>query len=139
MIKKVFPYFRYLIFPITLGILTISNIQGLLFLLCILLAAIFNAVMDSIENEHIFSTIFSKLNPSFWSKRESWNKSYTIMEYDVDAWHLSKSANIICWISAILLYRPLINPIMDLLLMGYFLNTTFSAFYNEVFKLRTKN
>lgn len=101
-------------------------------LIFISLAAFFNSVMDSVENEHIHDTIFSKLNPSFWYKRESWDKAKKIFGYKFDAWHLSKSAMIVCFITGFYFaygFEWYYFPIG-----GVVWNAVFNLFYSVVWK-----
>lgn len=47
------------------------------------LAAIANAVMDRLADKpHFDSSIFSKLNPNFWSKEVSWRNKYKDIDGD---------------------------------------------------------
>ncbi len=98
------------------------------------IAAFFSAVMDSIENEHIKITIFQYLPVNFWYKRESWNKSKQIFGYKIDAWHLSKSAMVICVAFAALFYKEIFGFWWDLLFYGAVWCHVFNGFYNHVFK-----
>jgi hypothetical protein len=100
----------------------------------VILFAICLSVMDSIENEHILDTYFAKLNKSFWSKRDSWNKAIRIGGYKLDAWHLVKSLSIILIVLAIIYSKPMTEyKWLDLLVYGYYYNITFNGFYNCIF------
>lgn len=92
-------------------------------------AAFFNAVMDSIENDHILSTRFATLKDTFWRKTLSWQYAKRIFKFPVDGWHLSKSAMIICWVFAILLYTPMLGFWQDLIIFGYWYNSNFNWIY----------
>ncbi len=107
--------------------------------LFIALAAIFNAVMDCIENEHIFLTRFSGLKPEFWSKRESWNKAKKVFGYKFDAWHMAKSGMIFAFIGAAVYYENIFGKLYDFILMGCWYILIFNAFYNYVFALKKKD
>lgn len=120
--------------PYVIGDVLFNGIAANVWILFVILAAILNSIMDSIENEHIINTRFYNLNPDFWSKRESWDKAYKIFGYKFDAWHLSKSAMIICIAFAIIFYAPINGFWWDFLLIGIVWNHTFNAFYNLVFK-----
>ena len=61
-----------------------------------ILAAVFNAIMDKLENENFYTSVFKNLNEKFWYKRESWKYAKKIFGYKIDGWHLAKSAMIIC-------------------------------------------
>lgn len=132
-------FISYLLIPATIAWLAfdqliINSLIDHVSILFIVLAGIFSALMDSIENEHINNTIFSKLNPNFWSKRVSWNKSFTLVKYKFDAWHLAKSAMITSWIAAILTYTPVNTWYWDMAVAGFFYNWSFNGFYNYIFK-----
>jgi hypothetical protein len=62
-------------------------------LIIVSLAAFFNGIMDTVENENFFKSIFGKLDQSFWYKRESWKSAEFLpgTKYHPDAWHGSKS------------------------------------------------
>lgn len=106
------------------------------FLIFVFFAAIFNAAMDSIENEHIESTIFRTKNPKFWSKRVSWEFAKKIFQWKYDAWHCFKSSMIICLALAVVTYRPIQTPLIDFAVFGWVWNSYFNVFYNYVFKIK---
>ena len=104
----------------------------------IVLAAICNAVMDSVEYETVFSkTIFSKKDPKFWLKTVSCDnvKFLKFTKYRPDAWHLSKSTLVVFVIISIVTYSPVISPFLDFFLLGLIWNITFNLFYNKIFRL----
>jgi hypothetical protein len=101
--------------------------------LFIILAAIFNACMDRVENENFYTSVFKKLNKNFWYKRESWETAYKIFGYKFDFWHLSKSAMVISLCLAIALYVPILGTI-DFVIFGLLWNLTFNLFYNKILK-----
>ena len=100
---------------------------------CLCLAAICNAVMDSVENEHIAVTMFDRLNPNFWNKRVSWNKAKRIGGYKFDAWHMSKSSMLGLLTLACVLYRPMVNVCVDIIILWVVWNIVFNLFYNKIF------
>lgn len=110
------------------------------------LAPIFNAVMDLIENENYYQSIFSKWNPKFWYKRESWNHTPDILSYSLDAWHIAKSTMIVLVaVSAtiahfegpiVTTYNMYFNIFIDVGLRGILWNVIFSLFYNKIFRLK---
>lgn len=97
----------------------------------IVLAAIFNSVMDCIENEHFYSSVFKDFNERFWYKRISWRYAKMIGGYRLDAWHLCKSAMIINMCIAIVTYHVIIMPLVDLIILGIVWNLTFNFFYKS--------
>lgn len=100
----------------------------------IIIAAIFNAMMDRLENENFYSSIFRDWTERFWYKRTSWKYATKVFNYPVDGWHLSKSAMIICLFVAVVNYEPVINPLIDFLIFGSIWNFTFQFFYERIFK-----
>ena len=145
LVKPTLLIFWYVMLPIILSFVFFDKFILDLFienkwLIGVVLAAIFNAVMDSIENEHIGDTIFAKYDKNFWSKRHSWNTAPVLFRYKIDAWHLSKSAMIIAFAccasyfnSIAQLYVKGIN-IANLLIIGYVYIIVFNGFYNYIFK-----
>lgn len=112
----------------------------------IILAAAFNAVMDSVENEHIHSTIWAdKKKWEWWYKRESWDNAKRIMGWKFDGWHTFKSLMIfaLLFIPAMLIQLPITGVVwVDLLLRwmacGLIWNGTFNIFYNHIFITKNK-
>lgn len=97
--------------------------------LFIFLASLCNAVMDILENENFHGSVFGKLNPHFWYKRDSWRWARMVFQYRLDAWHLFKSAMVVSMILAVVLYRPIVNWWFDVLFYGFIWNTTFGISY----------
>jgi hypothetical protein len=97
-------------------------------------AAIFNAVMDSVENEHVTQTIFKDLNPKFWYKRTSWAYAKKTFGYKWDGWHMAKSLMIISLCLAVVTYHGMFNLWADFVIFGLIWNGTFNLFYNHIFK-----
>jgi len=100
--------------------------------ICIILAAICNAVMDRVENENFFVSIFKKLNQKFWYKRESWKYAKKIFGWKFDSWHVSKSL-MIC-----ILLIPISNNIIEYIIYGILWNIIFLLFYKKIFKNEKK-
>lgn len=118
----------------------------LLSYLCWSLAAICNAVMDTISH-HYWKSIFNtkKYNDNFWNPSISWKTAVYIpyTKYKIDAWHLFKSAMIIlqglssCFIFITGtyitdLYNNILSIFILLIVYGIFWNTTFNLFYNRI-------
>lgn len=115
----------------------------------ILLASVCNAIMD-VTSFHYDKSIFAKLNPKYWNPQVSWKNKYVdwdngnkerkkflginIAPAFTDAWHTSKSAMLICLISAIILYEPLFNQLIDFCALGFLWNMTFLFFYNVILR-----
>ena len=123
-------------------------------LLLVALAAICNAVMDVISF-HYKQSIFTKFNPQWWNPAISWKNKYIDWDNDVrmekviyignlfsikyptfltDAWHFFKSLMIVLLGFAIVLYNPVVNIYVDIILVGLAWNLTFNVFYNKIFK-----
>jgi hypothetical protein len=105
----------------------------------VILAAIFNACMDRLENENFHVSIWKRKSKKFWYKRESWKYAYKIGGYKVDGWHLAKSGMIVSLCLAIVFYEPLFGKFYDFLFMGILWNLTFRIFYSRIFKAYDKH
>lgn len=102
--------------------------------LFIVLAAIFKAVADTVA-DHFSVSIFKGLNPTFWNKAVSWQYAVRVFNYPVDAWHLSNSAMIACFILSFSLSKG--NPahwLVDFSAAGILFVLVFNVFYNKVLK-----
>lgn len=98
--------------------------------IAVVLAAACNAAMDLIENENISRSIFSKLDPKFWYKRESWKYAYKFGGYKLDAWHLLKST-MICLLAAAVALNS-VPSILMFIWFGAVWNLSFNLFYNHI-------
>ena len=100
-------------------------------------AAIFNAIMDATENENFRESIFKNLDPKFWYKRESWKHAKRLFGYRFDAWHLAKSAMVICLVLALKINLQTVTIwALDALIMGGIWNLVFTLFYHKIFKVK---
>lgn len=102
----------------------------------VFIASFFNAIMDGCENENFYESIFNKLPQNFWYKRESWKVAPKISGYKMDAWHLSKSAMIICLAAAIIVFRPKHEWWVHLISIGIIWNVGFWLFYHKIFRVK---
>ncbi len=69
-------------------------------LIFVVLAGFFTAVMDTLAH-HFDTSVFKKRNTAFWNPLHPDNdKVSRIFSYPLDAWHLAKSAMIICFLLA---------------------------------------
>lgn len=106
-------------------------------LLFFILAALFNAVMDTLEEGHFTNSIFKNLNPKFWYKYESWKyaKKIPILKYPIDAWHISKSLMILC-LALGTAPSMTIFPYywLNVATLGVLWNLTFNLLYNHILK-----
>ena len=101
-------------------------------LFLVILAAIFNAIMDTLENENFYSSWFGNLNERFFYKRISWKYAKKIGGYKLDAWHLAKSCMILSMAGAVVVHNG--HGWMPFVYIGIVWNLTFNLFYNKVFK-----
>lgn len=106
----------------------------------IFLAAFFNAVMDAVENENYYESIFKKLPVQFWYKRESWKYVKKIFGYRPDAWHLAKTLMLFCFAGAVIAFDLPVNKWHDVTFyiatLGIIWNVTFWLFYHKIFKVK---
>ncbi len=98
------------------------------------IAAFFNAVMDTLDEGHFQTSIFSGMDPNFWYKRESWNKAKKIFGWKFDAWHIAKSLMVISLSIAIVLYKETFNFWLDIIVLGAIWNGSFNLGYNHLLK-----
>lgn len=101
----------------------------------IALAAICNAVMDKVENENFYTSIFRNLNPNFWYKRQSWDKARKIGGWKFDAWHVFKSLMLGFLTIAIVSYEELFAWYYDYAIAGGIWIFFFNLFYNRILKV----
>lgn len=101
----------------------------------IILAAFFNACMDRVETFiHFNDSIFYKLNPKFYSKMESSEYAYKIINYKVDFWHLCKSGMICCLLATPFFYNTIFIPVIDFIIFGIIYNVVFENFYSRILR-----
>ncbi|THU36922.1 hypothetical protein FAM09_18335 [Niastella caeni] len=117
-----------------------------MWILFVAMAAICNSMMDTVENENIYNSIFSHKDPFFWYKRVSWKYGRKIFSYKLDAWHLLKSAMIILLCAAAITYHyfPLFRSEIiwkskwawtaDAIIFGIAWNLPFNLFYNKILR-----
>lgn len=111
-------------------------------ILLILIAALFNAIMDVISF-HYSRSVFSGLGYDKWlDPYISWRNKYNngkpelgrnaIPIFLTDVWHFAKSSMLTCIILAIVLYNPVIGRIWDFTIMGFGWIIVFNSFYNKI-------
>ena len=109
-------------------------------ILFVALAAMFSAAMSSIDNRpHFDESIFSKYPASFWSKADSWQaKRLTFTKYPVNAWHIAQSCMYLCFLFAMISFRPWVNSWVAIPVYigvyGTVLIAVFNLCYNKLFK-----
>lgn len=99
------------------------------------LAAIFNACMDTCEDDvHFNKSIFKNLDPTFFCKSVSWQYAKTLLGYRFDFWHLCKSAMIICLVGAIIVFILHHQWWVHFISLGIIWNSTFTLFYHKILR-----
>jgi len=98
--------------------------------LFLMFAAALNAVMDTLTHHYSIS-IFKFKEPKFWNPNVSWQyvNFLPFTRYRADAWHLVKSAMIICICFAIVFFN---GKWWYFFVFGVVWNLTFNLFYNKI-------
>lgn len=128
-------------------------------LILIIIAGIFNAIMDTLSFRYGIS-VFSKWTKyeQFMDPQKSWVNKYkynnptlgpkffgskSFLVWTTDLWHLSKTLMITSFILAIIFYTPVVTTgyiFLDLLINAEILHIsfslTFSLFWDRIFKLK---
>ena len=128
-------------------------------LILIIIAAIFNAIMDTVSFRYGIS-VFSKWTKyeQFLDPQQSWVNKYkhnnptlgpkffgskTFLVWTTDLWHLSKMLMITLLTFAIAFYTPIITTghiLVDILInssiLHFAFSSTFSLFWDKAFKLK---
>jgi hypothetical protein len=98
----------------------------------ILIAAIFNAIMDTLWTKYNQS-IFKGLNPNWWNPNESWKHMSNWMGWvRFDAWHIAKFGMIGCITLSIVSYNTF--SIYDIVLIPSIWSFSFELFYSKILK-----
>lgn len=112
----------------------------ILSIIFLILACFFNSVCDAVENENFHESIFKNLPKQFWAKRESWKYTKKIFGYRLDAWHISKSLMIICFVLAGIFFDLPVEKWQDVALYlvvgGLVWNGCFWLFYKKLFGVK---
>ncbi len=102
------------------------------------LAAVCSAVMDLLENKPAFdSSVFSKKNPKWWLKEESWKYAKKVFGWKFDGWHVFKSQLVVYATISIVAYATIINWWVDILIYGAVWNLVFTLFYHKLLRRKT--
>jgi len=118
----------------------------------IALAAIFNSMMD-IVSFHYQESIFMDYPKfrQFLDANFSWQNKYKNRDYKqgrrffgsttflvwlTDGWHLFKCAMLLCFCIAIVFYKPLTNPLLDIFMFYVWFGIVFEFFFAYVLKKR---
>lgn len=104
------------------------------------LAAVFNSLMDAVENENFYESRLKNWDQKFWYKRESWKHAKKIGSYRIDAWHLAKSCMIICMALTAIFFDWPVKKWQDaglyLIVAGVSWNVVFWLFYHKIFGVK---
>lgn len=111
------------------------------------LAAMFNAIMDTLK-DHFGVSIFKNKNPEFWNPAISWNKGINLFGswggfrwMSIDGWHISKFLMLLC-VAGSVITGYTIEPIswyyVPALLIGasFAWGLVFEFFYSFLLKSR---
>ncbi len=135
---------------------------ALLIILFVVIAAIANAVMDTLADKpHFDKSIFAKLNPDYWLKTDSWDNKYKDIDGDgegdvvgglkykwpfgwianfLDGWHLFKMVMIFAITLPIALGIEIVTIkgfnhwLLDWTVIGGMWILIFNLFYNKILK-----
>lgn len=99
----------------------------------LIVAAIFKAVADTVDH-HFDSSIFRRMDVTFWDRDISSNKAKRIFNYKIDAWHLSQSAMIICMVFAMIFHQNKLAWYWEVVIGGTLWNIVFNTFYNKILR-----
>jgi len=128
-------------------------------LILMMVAGALNAIMDKIAF-NFKSSVFNKLNPTFWDVKQSWKNmwkwplepftswyyfglykprykekfpySTTFLVWATDAWHLSKALMLVFIGLAIGFHSPVVNVVVDAVVMVVGFTVVFTYFYDYI-------
>jgi len=96
------------------------------------LAAIFNAIMDTLWTKYGIS-VFKNLNPNWWNPNESWKYYKNFLGIvRLDAWHIAKYGMLGCITLAVINYNCFF--VWDMLLLPIVWSISFELFYSLILK-----
>ena len=120
-------------------------------LLLVILAAVLNAAMDTLNAHYHRSVFYNGKWPKFnkftnpaSSSQNKWkdgNKdngelffgSSTFLVWTTDAWHLFKTLMLLCFSIAIVTYTPIIHPLIDTITYWIVFGIVFELFWSRIF------
>lgn len=103
--------------------------------LFISIAAIFNAVMDTLWTKFPTS-VFKSLNPKWWNPNESWKHYPNFLGWvRLDAFHIFKAGMIGCISLSICFYEPVFGY-YDIILIPCIWSINFELFYSKLLKAK---
>ena len=107
----------------------------LLPILFLVLAALFKAVADTLQH-HYDTSVFKNKDVKWWNPTISWKyvKFLPYTKYRPDAWHLSNSLMIICFVLTAVFHNQYLSWWLELIMMGLIFNLAFILFYDEILR-----
>jgi hypothetical protein len=104
-----------------------------MFLLFISIAAILNAIMDTLWTHYTIS-VFKNLDPKWWNPNQSWIYVKNWLGWvRFDAWHIAKFGMIGNIAMAVYFYRPIFG-IFDIISITLIWCISFELFYSLILK-----
>jgi hypothetical protein len=102
------------------------------------------AVMDTVK-DHWASSVFSEFDHEWWDGQESWKNQYfdrdstkektfegKYLPFFFDAWHSAKTIMLVCIFLAVVSYHPMVNWLVDLLIVAGTYALVFNLFYGKL-------
>jgi hypothetical protein len=120
-------------------------------LILVILAAIINAAMDTINARYHTSVFYNEKWPKFnqftnpatsWQNKwkngdrkqgEKFFGSSTFLVWTTDFWHLAKTIMLLCFALAIVCYIPILHPLLDWIIYWIGFGTIFELFWSKIF------
>ena len=109
----------------------------------IALAAIFKAIADTLD-DHFDTSVFKNLAWQWWDANRATTKKFWFTGYKFDAWHISNSLMIVCFIIAASIHQPLHIKIgsfefkawggVAILIYGLSFNVVSNLFYTHILR-----
>jgi len=119
-------------------------------LILVILAAILNSIMDIVSLRYTKSIFVNYPNLRYFidpdvSWRNKWKNgdpkqgekffgSSTFLVWTTDLWHLAKTLMLACFSIAIVVYSPIINPVVDAMIYWLIFGAVFELFWSKILK-----
>lgn len=101
------------------------------------LAAIFNAIMDTLL-WHFSNSVFKNLSPTWWNPNYSWmNVKSFLGIVRLDAWHLAKYGMLFSICLSIFFYKRIFSY-WDLLILSMCWSISFEIFFSFILKSKQR-
>ena len=99
----------------------------------IIIAAIAKAFADTLDS-HFDTSIFRYLPRKYFDPNIIHKKAKQIFGYPIDAWHISNSLQLSCWLLLPFAYKNQFNPLIDFGIGCMWFIVVFNVFYNKIFR-----